>query len=161
MIMNKSIISLDDIDPELDDYNLIKLVFESSQNVYEQLGAGHAESTYQKALMYELTIHNLSVDLERNINVCYIDTLGNKHNLTSERIDLYVHKNGIINKQDTILELKAVSKNIQEHEIVQINKYVKELKKENISINYSMIINFPQPNAKTTANTVHFMLVFH
>ena len=36
-----------------------------------------------------------------------------------------------------------------------------KLKKENISINYSMIINFPQPNAKSTAEIVQFMLVSH
>lgn len=159
--MNKLITCVEDIDTNLADFNLIKLVFQSSQNVYKQLGAGHAESTYQKALMYELNLHNLSIDIERNINVCYIDTQGNKHYLTSERIDLFIHKNSIINQNDTILELKAVSKSIQEQEIVQINKYVKELIKENIIIKYSMIINFPQPNAKTTSETVQFMIVYH
>jgi GxxExxY protein len=159
--MNKLITSVEDIDSSRDDYSLVKLVFESSENVYKQLGAGHAESTYQKALMYELNLHNLSIDIERHISVCYTDTLGNKHFLTSERIDLYIHKNNTLNKHDTILELKAVSKNIQEQEIVQINKYVNELKKEQIFINYSIIINFPQPNAKTTSNSVQFMIVYH
>ena len=89
--MNKLINCLEDINIDSVDFNLIKLVFQSSQNVYRQLGAGHAESTYQKALMYELNLYNLSIDIERNINVCYIDTQGNKHYLTSERIDLYIY----------------------------------------------------------------------
>jgi GxxExxY protein len=159
--MNKLINCVKELDENIPDYNLVKLVFESSENVYKQLGAGHAESTYQKALMYELNLHNLSIDIERNINVCYIDTKGNKHYLTSERIDLYIHKNNSININDTILELKAVSKSIQEQEIVQINKYVTELKKENIFIKYSMIINFPQPNAKSTCKSIQFMTVYH
>tara|TARA_B110000495_G_C22995092_1_gene586531 strand:+ start:35 stop:520 length:486 start_codon:yes stop_codon:yes gene_type:complete len=157
--MNKLFTSLEEIDNTLEDYEFIKLLYSSSKRIYEQLGPGHAESTYQKALLYELNLHNLSIDIERHISVCYEDTLGNKHFITSERIDLYIHKNNSLNKTDTVLELKAVSKPIQEQEIVQVKKYIRELLKENIKINYGFVINFPQPTSKATCNEIQFMLV--
>ena len=50
--MIKLITSLEEIESTLEDYEFIKLLYSSSKRVYEQLGAGHAESTYQKALLY-------------------------------------------------------------------------------------------------------------
>jgi len=155
---NKVINNVDEINI-IEGNDLVKLIYLSSKRIYEQLGAGHAESIYQKSLLYELNVNNISVDMERHINVVYEDTKGNKHFLTSERIDLYIHKNRLLDS-DIILELKAVSKNIQEQEIVQIKKYIRELKKDNINIKFGIIINFPQPTSKVTSDNIHFMLVY-
>jgi len=155
---NLEIKSKDSIPKNIVGYDLVSLIYNSASRIYGQLGAGHAESTYQKALMYELSLHNISIDIERHLNVVYEDSKGNKHFLTSERIDLYLHKNELFNLSDIILELKAVSKNIQEQEIVQINKYIKQLKKDKIDINFGIIINFPQPTAKSTSENIHFVI---
>jgi GxxExxY protein len=136
---------------------IVKLIYLSSQNIFEQLGPGHAESSYQKSLMYELNLHNLMVDIERHISVIYTDSQKNDHFLTSERIDLYIHKNKLYNN-NMILELKAVSKTIQEQEIVQIKKYLRELKKTT-DIKYGIVINFPQPTAKSTLEKINFSIV--
>jgi len=158
--MSLDITSIDNIPKDILGYNLISLIYQSSQRIYEQLGSGHAESTYQKALLYELSLYNISIDIERHINVVYEDSKGNKHFLTSERIDLYIHKNNLFNESDIILELKAVSKSIQEQEIVQINKYVKQLKKDNIDIKFGIIINFPQPTSKSTSDNINFLITY-
>ena len=157
---NLEIKSKDSIPENIIGYNLVLLIYNSANRIYEQLGAGHAESTYQKALMYELSLYNISIDIERHLNVVYEDSKGNKHFLTSERIDLYLHKNDFFNLSDIILELKAVSKNIQEQEIVQINKYIKQLKKDKIDIHFGIIINFPQPTSKTTSEKIHFVITY-
>ena len=149
----------EDIHSELMGCDLIRLIYNSSKRVYDQIGSGHAESTYQKALLYELNLNHLNVDIERHINVVYEDSKGFKHVLTSERIDLYIHKNDFFKESDIVLELKAVSKTIQEQEIVQIKKYFRELKKDSIDIQFGIIINFPQPNAKSTSESIQFMLV--
>jgi GxxExxY protein len=154
------ITSIENIPNDILGYDLICLIYKSSQRIYEQLGSGHAESTYQKALLYELSLYNISIDIERHINVVYEDSKGNKHFLTSERIDLYIHKNNLFNESDIILELKAVSKSIQEQEIVQINKYVKQLKKDNIDIKFGIIINFPQPTSKSTSDNINFLITY-
>ena len=156
---NLEIKSKDSIPENIIGYNLVLLIYNSANRIYEQLGAGHAESTYQKALLYELNLNNLNVDIERHINVVYEDSKGFKHFLTSERIDLYIHKNDFFKESDIVLELKAVSKTIQEQEIVQIKKYFRELKKDSIDIKFGIIINFPQPNAKSTSDSIQFMLV--
>ena len=154
------ITNYEDIQTELMGCELIKIIYNSSKRIYEQIGSGHAESTYQKALLYELNLNNLNVDIERHINVVYEDSKGFKHCLTSERIDLYIHKNDFFKESDIVLELKAVSKTIQEQEIVQINKQIKQLKKDNIDIKFGIIINFPQPTSKSTADNINFLITY-
>lgn len=102
---------------------LQSLIIQSSKRVFKQLGRGYPENIYQKALFYELNQHNLNIDIERNLNVVYTDTNGNNHILTSNRIDLFVHDDKTYNEGNIILELKATKKNIEELEIIQINKY--------------------------------------
>ena len=156
--MNQEINNIEEIDclETKEIIEIVKLIYLSSQNIFEQLGPGHAESSYQKSLMYELNLHKLMVDIERHISVIYTDSQNNDHFLTSERIDLYIHKNKLYNN-DMILELKAVSKTIQEQEIVQIKKYLRELKKTT-DIKFGIVINFPQPTAKCTLDKINFLI---
>jgi GxxExxY protein len=137
-----------------------KLIHSLAQRVFECVGPGHNEQIYQKALMYELNIQGFNVDMEYHLDVIYIDTLGNKHHLVSERIDLFIHKNIEKNlEKNIIIELKAVAKNMSNIELTQVNKYLKELDKQNIEIDYGILINFPQPSTKSCNDKVEFILV--
>jgi GxxExxY protein len=131
-------------------------IYDISNLVYNNIGPGHNEKVYQKALLCELMCRRFVADSERHISVKYIDSLGQSHVLESERIDIYIHNNEIYNEGDIILELKATMKPIQETEKVQINKYFKELKKDNIFVPYGIVINFPQPSSKDTHKDIFF-----
>ena len=138
---------------------LSKVIFMAAQRVYSELGIGHSESIYQKGLLYELNHCNLSVDIERNIDVIYKDTKGYTRVLGSERIDLFIHNNKTFNEGNIILELKATPKCIVDKEIFQLKKYFRECKKNKIDYGYGIIINFPQALIKANFKdpTVHFM----
>ena len=137
-----------------------QLFLKLSQRVFDCVGPGHSEQIYQKALAYELTIHGYQVDMEYHLDVVYIDSLGNKHRLVSERIDIFIHKNtGKGLENNIILELKAVAKNMTYIEITQVNKYMKEFKKQDIDVDYGILINFPQPSAKSCNDNVEFIVV--
>ena len=137
-----------------------KLIYSLAQRVFECVGPGHNEQIYQKALMYELNIQGFNVDMEYHCDVVYIDTLGNRHNLVSERIDLFIHKNTEKNiEKNIILELKAVSKNMSSVELTQVNKYLRELKKKEIDVDYGILINFPQPTSKSCNTCIEFIVI--
>ena len=126
----------------------------SAKRVYEQLGPGHNECVYHKALVYELNCLGYNLDTEMNIIITYIDSRGNSHTLTSERIDIFIHKLHIV------LELKATWTGIRAQELAQIKKYFKELNKiNNIKCPYGIIINFPQPNSKEIPSEILTQIV--
>ena len=137
--------------------NLQELIYQVAERVYDNLGPGHSEKIYQKAMSCELNCNNILHDLERHISIKYIDSKNNVHILESERIDILIHKTNDNNY--VVIELKAINKTMQEQQIVQINKYFKELKKENIIPNYGILINFPQPNSKETKKTIDFKVI--
>ena len=120
------------------------IIINSAMRVYQQLGKRYTENIYQKALFYELSLNNLNIDIERNVNVVYTDTSGCKHIISSNRIDLFIHKNNTYNEGNIILELKATKKKIDKTEINQIKKYFTEIKKEDIEVTYGLILNFSQ-----------------
>ena len=51
-------------------------IIRAAKKVYEQLGPGHNEHIYHKALVYELTCLGYPLDTEMNILVKYEDSLG-------------------------------------------------------------------------------------
>ena len=132
-------------------------VYDMAALVYGNIGPGHNEKVYQKALICELICNGYIIDSERHISVKYIDSKGNSHVLESERIDIFIHNDK--NDGNIILELKAIMKPIGEMEKVQVRKYFKELKKDQIKVNYGIIINFPQPSAKETRNQIDYLVV--
>ena len=117
-------------------------IINAAKRVYDSLGPGHSESTYHKAYNYELQALNYSTTCERNIVVTYDDSLGNKHYLNSERIDIFIHANKDKNIGNIVLELKAI-KSIGINESNQVKKYMKQLKKDNIDCSHGLVINFP------------------
>ncbi len=136
---------------------LQKKIHEMASLVNQNIGPGHNEKVYQKALICELICNGYIIDSERHIPVKYIDSKGNSHVLESERIDIFIHND----KEDgnVILELKAIMKPIGEMEKVQVKKYFKELSKDQIKVNYGIIINFPQPSAKETRDKIDYLVI--
>ena len=129
------------------------LLINACKKVYLQLGVGHTERIYHKALVYELGCHNLNIDTEMNIVVKYEDSHNKLHHLESLRIDIFIHDHNII------LELKAISRKIQPQELAQIKKYFNILNKDNIKLDYGIIINFPQPSTKEIDNEIEYLIV--
>ena len=129
------------------------LLINACKKVFLQLGVGHTERIYHKALVYELGCHNLNIDTEMNIVVKYEDSNGKKHHLESLRIDIFIHDHNII------LELKAISRKIQAQELAQIKKYFNILIKDKIKLDYGIIINFPQPSTKEIDNEIEYVIV--
>ena len=143
---------------------LHELLNNLSERVYANLGSGHNEQVYQKALFYELAGHGLKLDMERHISVVYEDSFGNHHHLVSERIDIFIHKDPNsefteIHETNLILELKAISKVLNIIEIIQINKYFRELEKEGTPVQFGILINFPQPSGKGIADVIEFKVI--
>ena len=136
---------------------LQKKIYEMASLVNENIGPGHNEKVYQKALICELVCNGYIIDSERHIPVKYIDSKGNSHVLESERIDIFIHND--TDDGNIILELKAIMKPIGEMERVQVKKYFKELSKDQIKVNYGIIINFPQPSAKETREKIDYLVI--
>lgn len=151
VVSNKTIVNDENI--HLQD-EIIQIIFNAYTLVKYNLGIGHSESIYHKALFYELSLHNLSMDSERNLNVQYIDSKGHKHIVGSERIDIFIHHNVSHMKDNIILELKAIPRSFSDKDIFQITKYFRELKKENTTYQCGILINFNQSNSKNEDNFI-------
>lgn len=128
-------------------------IIDLCKKIYRQLGVGHTERIYHKALVYEMACHNLNIDTEMNIVVKYEDSKGKIHNLESLRIDVFMHDINII------LELKAIQRKIQQQEISQLKKYFNILNKDKIKVNYGIIINFIQPSTKEINEELEYLVV--
>lgn len=137
--------------------NIIK---NAAVKVFSQLGPGHSEKIYHKALHSELVCIGFNITSEYHVPIIYVDSKNNKHILESERIDIFIHNNDNYNELkngNVILELKSISRNIQEPEKNQVMKYINRLK--DINILYGIVINFPQPTNKEIKNDIEFVLV--
>lgn len=93
-------------------------------NVFDELGNGFLESVYEKSLLIELKENNLSTIRQKQINVYY------KNNLVGE------YKSDIIIENKILIEIKAVSKLIPDHEAQLIN-YLKATK-----LKIGLLVNF-------------------
>lgn len=134
-----------------------------SSKIYQQLGTGHSESIYQKALQAELHCQGFHIDTEYHLSVKYIDTKGNAHSVASERIDIFIHQddNSLLDNKayPIILELKATTKIPGTSEKEQVRKYLREFKKKDMNIPYGIVVNFPQPNNAGVSDVVQCLLV--
>lgn len=130
-----------------------KTIIDIAEKVYNQLGPGHNERIYHKAMTYELSCQGFSIDTEMNVVVNYTDSNGHTHFLESERIDIFIHEH------DIIIELKAIQRDIQAQEICQIKKYFNELSKAKKNVSYGIIINFRQPNTKDIPDSIDVKII--
>jgi len=91
------------------EYDLAGQVIGLAMKVHRTLGPGFLESVYQKALLYELAKAGLKVESDKPIQVRY------------EGIIVGDFKADLIVNDELIVELKAVSGLIVEHEVQLVN----------------------------------------
>lgn len=138
-----------------DDINILhdinKKIYEIADKVYQQLGPGHTEFIYHRAMEIELRLNNYNYETEKRVLINYKDDKGRVYNLGEERIDLYIHDH------DIIIELKAIVNSPKESEIAQVYKYYRELKKIGLKPKYGLLINFPQAGVKIAKDKIDFI----
>jgi GxxExxY protein len=91
------------------EYDLAGQVIGLAMKVHRTLGAGFLESVYQKALLYELAKAGFKVESDKPIQVRY------------EGVIVGDFKADLIVNDELIIELKAVSGIIVEHEVQLVN----------------------------------------
>lgn len=116
-----------------------------AKKIYQILGNGHSESTYQNALMYELRKNEniLNVFDEITFPILYEGIP-----VGFQRADIIIQtKNG----ENIILELKAIN-TIQQSVITQVKRYLNQF--HFFTLSYGIIINFP-PTEDNSIGFVH------
>ena len=106
------------------EYDLAGQVIGHAMKVHRTLGQGFLESVYQKALLYELVKAGFKVESDKPIQVRY------------EGVIVGDFKSDLIVNDELIIELKAVSGIIVEHEVQLVN-YLTATGKDN-----GLLINF-------------------
>ncbi len=91
------------------EYDLAGRIIGLAMKVHRTLGPGFLESVYQKALLYELANAGLKVESDKPIQVRY------------EGVIVGDFKADLIVNEELIVELKAVSGIIVEHEVQLVN----------------------------------------
>jgi GxxExxY protein len=106
------------------EYDLAGQIIGLAMKVHRTLGPGFLESVYQKALFYELVKAGFKVESDKPIQVRY------------EGVIVGDFKSDLIVNDELIVELKAVSGIIVEHEVQLVN-YLAATGKDN-----GLLINF-------------------
>ena len=104
--------------------DLTKVIIGCFYKVYNTLGYGFLEQVYEKAMLYELSKHNIEVESQAPISVYY------------EKVIVGDYLADILVENRVILELKAVAQLIPVHEAQLIN-YLKAT-----GINIGFLMNF-------------------
>ena len=113
--------------------NVIKIL-NSALRVFDQLGPGHNERIYHKALVYELNCLGYNLDTEMNIIVKYKDSKGNIHSLETERIDIFIHE---VSKEYLIKEEKIIIGGFSQGCMVALQTGIMRKKSVKLVIGYS------------------------
>jgi len=106
------------------EYDLAGQIIGLAMKVHRTLGPGFLESVYQKALLYELAKAGFQVESDRLIQVQY------------EGVIVGDFKSDLIVNADLIIELKAVSNLIVEHEVQLVNYLTATGKDTGLLINF-------------------------
>jgi GxxExxY protein len=106
------------------EYDLAGQVIGLAMKVHRTLGPGFLESVYQKALLYELAKAGFEVESDKPIQVRY------------EGVIVGDFKADLIVNDELIVELKAVSGIIVEHEVQLVN-YLTATGKD-----FGLLVNF-------------------
>lgn len=114
--------------------SLWKSLLEASTEVYKELGCGHTEAVYHKALTIELQHREIKYDTEGTVPIMY-----RGHNAGFHRTDLIIEPN---NENPLIVELKAITNDPGNPEFCQLRNYL-------ICVGHKegMLINFPLPSS--------------
>ena len=111
-----------------------RVILDACKRVYDRLGFGLMELTYEKALKIELESRSIKCENEIYVNLDYEDINGEKYFLTALRIDILI-------KPDIVLELKTVKSVLKkdDKEYYQILRYEKLLNaRDSYLINFGM-----------------------
>ena len=112
---------------------LINKIIDTSNNVFEILGKGFVESIYHKAILVDLYELNYVIETKKIIPIEY-----NGVNVGFVETDIIIHD--IYNNITVIIELKSQEKDLNHKEILQVQKYMRNIEKKSIGL----VINFPQ-----------------
>ena len=134
-------------------YEFIKDI---ANKVFSNLGTGHSEYIYDRAMEIELRKYNISYESEKRCVINYISD-GINYSIGEERIDLYLYPSNDIIHHKIIIELKSTVNPPKENEIAQLYKYKRELNKIGENPIYGYIINFPQPTPKGSKESVDIL----
>ena len=116
---------------------MINKIKKIAKDVFNELGSGHSESVYQKAMEVGLRLEKIPYENQRIVPIFY-----KKYNVGQEIPDIIVNEG---NNGKVIVELKAVSSKLSLKEEVQVRKYM-----EVLGIDKGVLINFLQPDSKQT-----------
>jgi len=83
--------------------HLTRKIIGAALEVHHTLGPGYVESIYQRALVHELQLLNMSSNIEIEVSINYKDRLVGRH-----RLDVVV-------ENLVIVELKAISGTLEVH----------------------------------------------
>lgn len=106
------------------EYDLAGQVIGLAMKVHRTLGPGFLESVYQKALLYELAKASFKVESDKPIQVRY------------EGVIVGDFKADLIVNDELVVELKAVSGIIVEHEVQLVNYLVATGKDIGLLVNF-------------------------
>jgi GxxExxY protein len=129
------------IDFNSNEINIINEIINISNNVFRVLGKGFVESIYHKAILVDLYNTNYIIETKKIIPIMY-----NYVNVGYVESDIIVYDK--INNVTIIVELKSQEKDLNNKEIIQVQKYMRNIEQKN---NIGLVINFPQ---KTTCQDI-------
>jgi GxxExxY protein len=132
--------------PNIQQTNLVDFIINSANEVFSTLGKGFVESIYHKALLVDLYKTNYTIETKKIIPINYKNT-----NVGYVESDIIVYDNNTT----VIIELKAQDKDLNTKEIIQVQKYMRNITQQN---NIGLVINFPQKNNVT--NIVQTKIVY-
>ena len=112
---------------------LLKNIEEACRMVFAQLGSGHSESVYHRAMEVELRKRKIAYESEVVIPILY-----DGYFVGHGRADIIVEKK-------IIVELKAIT-SLGTGERMQLNLYLNCL-----NYNMGILLNFPQPTRNSTS----------
>lgn len=112
---------------------MIKLILNIGNNVFKELGKGFNECIYHKAMLVDLYKTHYSIETKKIIPILF-----NMINVGYVETDIIVESNNNL----IIIELKALDKEINTKEEIQINKYLKHL--DTTKKKFGLIMNFSQ-----------------
>jgi GxxExxY protein len=118
----------------LEDNEIIQLIL-ISNNVFLQLGKGFNECIYHKALLVDLYKSEYNIETEKIIPILF-----NNICVGHVKTDIIIETSDLL----IIIELKALDRDINYKEEIQIKKYIKHINKQKKII--GLIINFSQKN---------------
>lgn len=114
-----------------------KLIPKIAGRVYKDLGSGHQESVYQKAMEVEFRIEGLKYEPHVTIPITY-----RKHYVGTSEADIILRTN-------LIIELKTV-KALKDYHKLQLLKYMRMTE-----IKRGVLVNFPYDNSEPEIKWVY------